>query len=210
MDLRCILFRMNHFFRCFLPGGAALALLCAPAARALDFQLDSLYIDFDGFRTEQPYIRYDDANIVYLTLPRGSWSATGSAAALTLVSSKWPTAQVRLEKSASPAADTDFKTPADVEAYRKRALASAPQGATGVSLVVERDMPADFFHWRDYEFVVGYDFAGQSFRRGVMFLDLDAKQQMVVTYVALPADFEAVRGTALMVLRSWQVKPLGR
>lgn len=182
--------------------------LLRPTARAVDFRLDTVSIMFDGFPIQQPFFRYDETNAVYILLPGSGWSASGVSDSLTLTPSKLTGAQIRLEKSTSPASDTDFKGKEVLDAYRRRALASTPQGAKDVTIVAEHDLPVDFYHWRNYEFDVDYKFFGQFCRRGTMYLDLDQKQQIVVVYTALPADFDLVRSTALGVLRSWQVKPL--
>lgn len=192
--------------------GAALIVLVAtpfcPAARALDFRLDTTSIMFDGFPTRQSFFHSDEANAVYISLPGGTWTASGVPDSLTLTSSKLTAAQIRLEKSNSSASDADFKVKTALDDYRRRAVAGAPSGATSVTVVAEHDLPVDFYHWRDYEFILDYAFFGQSYRRGTLFLDLNPKEQIVVTYTALPTDFDAVRSTALGVLRSWQVKPL--
>ncbi len=163
---------------------------------------------FDGYRAEQPFIHYDETNAVYLVFPGASWSATGEPNSLTLTSSKFTGAQIRLEKSSSSASDTDFKVKTALDDYRRRAMAALPQGASAITVAAERDMPAGFFEWRDYEFVMDYAFFGQPYRRGTIFLDLNAKEQIVVTYSAPPASFDAVRSMALRVLRSWRVVPL--
>ena len=110
---------------------------------------------------------------------------------------------MRVEKSAlSP--DTPF-IDQGLDTYRRRAQASVPQGATDVACAQERDNPLPIFGWKDHEFIFTYEFFGQSYKRSVLFVDLNAREQIVLTCVAPAGQFDPVREAGMDVLRSWQV-----
>ena len=115
---------------------------------------------------------------------------------------------VRLEKSASAAQAADFGDKAALERYRRAAMANVPPGAATVHVAEEHDMPLPVFHWRDYEFTIDYEFFGQSFRRSVLYVDLNAKEQLIVTCVAPRTDFDQIHDATGNLLRSWQVMPV--
>lgn len=112
---------------------------------------------------------------------------------------------VRVEKS-SLAPNTEFRD-TGLDTYRRQAQAGIPQGATNVQCREERDNPLPLFGWKDHEFVFTYDFFGQAYRRSATFVNLNAREQIVLTCVAPAEGFDAVRDAGLDVLRSWQVVP---
>lgn len=182
-------------------------LVGAASLRALDFQVQSAEVEEDGYKHEQSFLRNGDRSRVLLSLPAG-WDRAAEPGALTLSARAETDTMVRLEKSPLTP-DLPFKDKG-LEAYRRRALASVPQGATETQVAEDRDEPLPVFHWKSHEFVVDYVFFGRAFRRSVVFLDLDATEQIMVTTVAPKAGFARARGEAFEVLRSWQVVPLSR
>ncbi len=192
--------------RTFLLSAAWLAGLsgASPRARALDFEVHAMTVAEDGFTHEQLYVHNDARTNVLLTFPSG-WHRTEEAASLTLTPPDSNNSLVRLEKS-SLTPDTTFADKG-LEVYRRRAQAGVPQGATGVQCVEEHDNPLPIFGWKDHEFVFSYEFFGQSYKRSVLFVDLNAREQLVLTCVAAADQFEPVRAAGLDVLRSWQVVP---
>ena len=184
-----------------------LALVCAGGirtVRALDFRLSSYTVEEDGFRHEQTFFRHDDKTNVLVSLPVG-WDRAAEPASLTLTSAAQTDALIRLEKSPFTP-DTPFKDQG-LDAYRQRVLAGVPQGATEVRITGEHDEPLPVFHWKDYEFVVDYVFFGRTFRRSVVFVDLDAREQIMVTTLSPGSGYDQVRSVTFDVLRSWQVMP---
>ena len=175
-----------------------------PRAGALDFVLHARNVEEDGFTKEQLYVRNDERSEVLLTLP-ARWVRTDGAASLTLVPPDVRNSLVRVEKSPL-APGVEFRA-AGLDTYRRRASAGVPQGATNVEAREERENPLPIFGWTSREFTYAYDFFGQAYRRTVVFVNLNAREQIVLTCVAPTGDFDAVREEALEVLRSWQVVP---
>ena len=184
-----------------------LAFACIGGAwtvRALDFQLSSSTVEEDGFKHEQSFFHHDDKTDVLISLPAG-WDRAAEPASLTLTSPTETDALIRLEKSPF-APDLAFKDKG-LDTYRRRVLAAVPQGATETQIAEEHDEPLPIFRWKDYEFVVDYVFFGRAFRRSVVFVDLDAQEQIMVTTAAPKAGYDRIHSVALDVLRSWQVMP---
>ena len=179
-------------------------MVAAPDSHALDFQLQSNVVEEDGFKHEQWFFHNDDKTNVIVDLPSG-WDHQAEPGSLTLTATGETDSMVRVEKSAF-APDLPFKDKG-LETYRRRALATVPQGATEVLLTAEHDEPLPIFHWKSYEFVVDYVFFGRAFRRSVVFVDLNTREQLVVTAVAPKAGYDRAHGAAFDVLRSWQVMP---
>ncbi len=182
----------------------SMGLLVAGAAhlRALDFQVHSLEVEEDGFKHEQSFLDNGDNSRVFISLP-GGWDHSADSGALTLTSRTETDTMVRLEKSPF-APDLPFKDKA-LESYRKRVLAAVPQGATETQIAEEHDEPLPIFHWKSHEFVVDYIFFGRAFRRSMVFLDLNAREQLLVMTVAPRPGYDRAHGIAFDVLRSWQV-----
>ena len=175
-----------------------------PPMNALDFVVRSKNVQEDGFTKEQLYVRNDARSDVWLILP-GEWSRTDGPDSLTLTPPKVSNALVRVEKS-SLAPNTEFRGDG-LEVYRRRATADIPQGATNVLCREERDAPLPIFGWKDHEFIFTYDFFGQAYRRGVLFINLNAREQIILTCVAPAESFDKVHNEGLDVMRSWQPVP---
>ena len=173
--------------------------------RAMDFQLHSTTKEEDGFTREITFFQGDDQTRISINLPIG-WAHADDVNTLTLTSpATMPGNVIRLEKSGfSPG--LVFKD-SNLEKYRRFAFASIPEGATAVHLVEEHDNPLRVFHWTDYEFVLEYEYFGEAYRRCVMFLNLDARQQLIVTALARKTAYERVHTTMFDVLQSWQPIP---
>lgn len=188
-----------------IPVAAAVAALCVcglPRAGALDFVVHTMTVEEDGFTKEVAYVGNDARTNVLLMLP-ARWNRVDSAASLTLTPPDINNSLVRLEKS-SLAPDTPFADKG-LDTYRRRAQTGVPQGVTGLQCVQENDNPLPIFGWKDHEFIFTYDFFGQAYKRGVLFVDLNAREQIMLTCVAPADQFDRVRGAGLDVLRSWQV-----
>ena len=179
-----------------------LSLGSAASLHALDFQVHALEVEADGIKHTQSFLRNDEASRVLLDLPAG-WDHAAEPGALTLTSRTETDTMVRLEKSPF-APDTPFKDKA-LDAYRKRVLAAVPQGATETQVSGEHEEPLPIFSWKSHEFVVDYVFFGRAFRRSMVFLNLNAREQILVTTVAPQAGYDRAHGAAFDVLRSWQV-----
>ena len=193
------------FLRCCVLFAGVCWMAGAPEVRALDFQVQSIQVEEDGYKHEQPFLRNDEHTRIFLTLPAG-WDRTAEPNALTLSARAENETTIRLEKSPLTP-DLPFKEKG-LDAYRQRALASVPQGATEVQVSVDLDEPLPIFHWKSHEFVVDYVFFGRAFRRSQVFLDLNATEQILMTTVAPKAGFDRAHEAAFDVLRSWQVMPV--
>ena len=175
-----------------------------PRAEALDFVLHTKNVEEDGFTKEQLYVRNDERSDVLLNLP-ARWVRTDGPATLTLMPPDVRNSLVRVEKSPL-APNTEFRE-AGLETYRRRAQADIPQGATTVQCQEEHENPLPVFGWKDHEFLFTYDFFGQTYKRSVVFINLNAREQIMLTCVAPAEGFDAVRDAGFEVLRSWQVVP---
>ena len=169
---------------------------------ALDFITHTMTVQEDGFPKEQSYVSNDAHTNVLLSLPRG-WSHVDDAASLTLTPPDSNNSLARVEKS-SLAPDTPFSAKG-LDTYRRRAQAGVPPGATGLQCVEERDQPLPIFGWKDHEFIFSYEFFGQAYKRSVLFVNLNAREQILLTCVAPSEQFNRVHEAGLDVLRSWQV-----
>ena len=175
------------------------------SVQALSFDLQRLTYKEDGFTREQTYFPDGAVGNIYITFPP-TWVVTAGGSTLKLTNPASPNSAILLEKSTySP--DLAFKD-ASLDTYRKSALAQLPNGSTAIQVAEEHLNPLPIFGWRDYEVVVDYDFYGQSFRRSVLYLDLNTKEQVAMTTLATKTDFAHTHDVALDLLRSWQVVPL--
>lgn len=182
-------------------GAWAACLIAAVPAPALDFTLSTTTVEEDGFPREVSCFSYNATTTVSIQAP-STWKILATPAMLTMASPKAPGSEVRLEKS--PFAPTvSFKEP-DLTRYREYALAQAPAGSTEVRLTGETENPLPILDWTDYEYMIEYALYGQSYKRGVMFLNVDATTQLRVTVLSPPADFDRVRKSAFRLLQSWR------
>ena len=185
----------------FVAACALPALLAAPPARALDFTLSTKTVEEDGYPSEVSYFKYDAQTTVAIRAPL-RWQISGTPATLVLISQSFPTSEVRLEKSPfTPGVPFEDK---GLERYRQHALAQVPPGSTEVLVTKEAWNPLPIYNWTDYEFLVEYTLFGQRLKRSVMFLNLDASQQLQVTAVGPDTDFGRVHKASLVLLQSWQ------
>ena len=182
---------------------AGSSLLAAPS-RALDFQLHPTTTVDDGFTHEHSCFRYDDRSDMQIDLPRG-WHTTADAGSITTVAPDASGALIRIEKS--PLTPATLFRDAGLDVYRQRVLAGIPQGATNTRIVTEKADPLPIFGWKDYEFTVSYDFFGQSLRRSVVFVNLNPKEQILMTVSAGQSEFDKVRGQGMTVMQSWMPVP---
>ena len=174
------------------------------ALHGRNFRLYSTTVEEDGFRREISYIQNDDHTRVMISLPR-NWIAAVDPAALTITSETSRGSLIRLETS-SLTPGLPFKDK-DLEAYKKKVFALLPQGGTGACIAEEHDEPLPIFHWKNHEFVLEYEFFGEVYRRSVLFLNLDSKEQLMMTSLASKTEYAKVHDIAFDVLRSWQIVP---
>ena len=182
---------------------AGLSLVAGPV-RGLDFRLHATTVQEDGQPREQLSFRADAGTEVAIALP-GGWARADDVGSLTLTPPRITNGMVRIERSALTPA-VAFRD-AGLDTYRQRVLAGIPQGAAEIKASGDADDPLPIFGWKSHEWTVDYDFFGQSYRRSVLFLNLNAREQLMLTTVSLRADFDPVHAAGLDVLRSWQVMP---
>ncbi len=175
-----------------------------PRAGALDFMVHTMTVEEDGFTKEQDFVGNDTRTNILLSLPP-RWNRTDGATSLTLIPPDINNSLVRVEKS-SLAPNTPFSDKG-LDTYRRVAQAGAPQGATAWQCVQERDNPLPIFGWKDHEFVFTYEFFGQAYKRSALFVNLNAREQIMLTCVAPAEQFDRVHEAGLDVLRSWQIVP---
>lgn len=180
-------------------------LACPRLCPAFDFTLNTVRVEEDGFTRDQSYFTRDAQMKIGIRIPP-QWTALGNANALVLTSNTFTECAVRLEPSGlTPATPFDEK---GLEIYRKLILADAPAGATGVRFVEEKTNPLPIFHWIDHEFTLEYSLFGRLFTRGVIFINLDATQQMRLTAVGPKTTFGQVHDAGYQLLQSWQETPV--
>ena len=168
--------------------------------RALDFQLHPVKVEEDGLTYDRAYFSGDEHTRVMIDPPHG-WNVTSGPAFLAATPPNLADSLVRVEKSALTP-DTLFRD-RGLEVYHQRVLAAIPREAVNVRTVQEQADPLPVFHWKDYEWVMEYDCYGQTFRRSVMFVNLNAREQILLTTVAVRDHFDMVHQAGLDVLRSW-------
>ena len=195
--------------RDLLRRGLPVALLCgtlllAVPCRALDFRLHEVKTEDDGFTHVHSCFRYDDRTEIMIDLPR-HWSVTDDVSSISAVPPGGANTLLRIAKSPFPS-NASFQK-ADLDAYRAQVLAGVPQGSVNVRVLEEKADPLPVFGWKDYQFTMAYDFFGQSFRRSVLFINLNPKEQLMVTVVAGQADFDKVYEASMDVMRSWSPVP---
>ncbi len=181
-----------------------LVFLTALPVHALDFTLSTKSVEEDGYPRQVSYFAYDAQTNVIIRAP-AKWQITTTPTTMILTSPSLPGSEVRLEKS--PFAPSLLFKEQDLERYRQHALTQAPPGSAEVLVTAEKENPLPIFDWTDHEFLVEYAFYGQRFKRSILFLNLDAAQQLRVTAVGLSADFDQVHRAAYALLQSWQATP---
>ena len=178
--------------------------LSARPSQALDFQLRTVETLDDGFKHEHSCFRYDDHSDMQIDLPRG-WNTTADARSITSVSPDGSGAVIHLEKSALTP-DTPFRD-TGLDVYRRGVLSGLPEGAVNARIVAEKANPLPIFGWKDYEFTVTYNFFGRDLRRGVVFVNVNPKQQVLMTVSAEQGNFEQVHSQGLTLMQSWTPIP---
>ena len=176
----------------------------AVPSRALDFQLHPVKTLDDGFTHEHSCFSYDNRTDMLIDLPKG-WNITADPSSITSLSPNASGAVIRIEKSALTP-NTPFRD-TSLDLYRRRVLSGIPQGAVNTHIVAEKTDPLPIFGWKDYEFTVAYDFFGRSLRSSVVFINLNAKEQISMTVIASQNDFDKVHGQGMTVMQSWTPTP---
>ena len=186
--------------RWLLATAAASSLGWIDPARALDFRLSPLVFSEDGFTRQRMAFQYKDGISMMTDLPP-QWNVAGESDALTMVAANDSDGTIRIEKSPlTPGTDFHDK---GLDVYRRRFLSFVPKGAVNVRIVQERANPLPVFHWTDYEFVAEYEFYGRAFKRSAMFINLDVKEQILMTAFADGGKFDRCHDVGFDVLRSW-------
>ncbi len=180
--------------------------LCfARSCLAFDFTLSTLKVEEDGFTHDQSYFSRDPRTNIGIRVPP-LWLATGTPAALTLTLPAVTGSTLRLEPSAqTPATAFDDK---GLDTYRKAVLAEIPPGAINIRLSGEKTNPLPIFHWTDHEFTMEYSLYGQLYTRSVLFVNLDARQQIRLSSIAPKTAFDQVHEAGFSLLQSWQDMPV--
>ena len=174
------------------------------SSKALDFQVHSTEIVDDGIKKQQTYFGEGNKTIIYVSLPT-DWTYTADPSSLRLVSPSNSGSTIRLQISPF-LPDLPFKDQG-LATYQKQALTLVPSGATSVQIAEQHDNPLPIMHWQSHEFILSYDFFGQAFRISVLFLNVNAKQQILAAATAIKSEFDATRTVGFDVLRSWQPMP---
>jgi hypothetical protein len=172
----------------------------AATSFALDFQLQTVTINEDGFMHKHFCFKYDERTNVMIDFPVG-WTTTADAGAITSSSPHEANTSIFLQRS-SLTPDTPFKD-SGLDTYRQRAAATVPAGATNLQMVKETADPLPVFGWKDFEFEMTYQFFGVLLHRSVLFINVDARQQILTTVVAEQPNFNKVHAAAMDVMRSW-------
>ncbi len=167
---------------------------------ALDFRLHTTETEDDGFKHEHSCFRYDEHSDMQIDLPKG-WITTAEPSSMTSVPPDASGAVIQVEKSAFTP-DTPFRD-AGLDVYRRRALSGVPEGAVNARIIVEKANPLPIFNWKDYEFTMAYNFFGRDLRRSVLFINVNPKQQILLTVTAEQGDYEKVYGQGLTLMQSW-------
>jgi hypothetical protein len=188
-----------RLLQALIAGAAFIGPFAVPAA-ALDFQLHTVSINEDGYMHKHSCFKYDERTDVMIDFPVG-WSTTADAGSITSLPPHEANTSIFLQRSPLTP-DTPFKD-SGLDTYRKRATAMIPPGAVNLHVIKETAEPLPVFGWKDFEFEMTYDFFGATFRRSVLFVDVDASQQILTTVVAEQPNFDKVHAAAMDVMRSW-------
>jgi hypothetical protein len=189
---------------CLAAGMALAGVFPVGMARALNFELHPVTTLEDGALREHESFRYDGHTNVRIDVPRG-WSTTATAAEITCVPMNAGGAEVRIEKSALTPA-TPFAG-AGLDVYRQRVLSTVPQGAANLRMGEEKRDPLPVFGWKDYELTVAFEFFSQRLRRSVIFINLNATEQIMVIVTGAQSDFDRIHAQAMDVMLSWTPVP---
>lgn len=180
---------------------ALLAFPAARPARALDFTLSTKSVEEDGYPRDVSYFAYDEHTTVIIRAP-ARWQISSTSAALVMTSQDFSVSEVRLEKSPFTPG-LPFKDQ-NLERYRQHALTQVPIGSTEVLVSADSENPLPIFDWTGHEFSIDYTFYGQRFKRAVLFLNLDATQQLRLNIVGPASDFDRIHKAAYALMHHWQ------
>jgi hypothetical protein len=188
-----------RLFRAIIASAAFSGPFAVPAA-ALDFQLHTVSINEDGYMHKHSCFKYDEHTDVMIDFPV-DWTTTAGAGSIT--SSPPREANTSIFLQPSPLTPATLFKGSGLDTYRQRAAAMVPPGAVNRHMVKETADPLPVFGWKDFEFEMTYDFFGVTFHRSVLFIDVDATQQILTTVVAEEPNFGRVHAAAMDVMRSW-------
>lgn len=174
-----------------------LAAAAAPLRAGIDFTLHSRQTDAAS-GTENQYIT-DGDNHIYLHIPHG-WSASGGGGQLTLVPNL-PSSEVQVRQLAGPPALP--LDPAGLDALRKSALASVPQGAKDIKPAGEIKDLLPVFGWKSFEATFEYEFYGQLMRHSVLYINMIPGRVIQVSVTSIAPDFEGVHESVRKMMFGW-------
>ena len=131
---------------------------------------------------------HQDGHAVTYEQPRG-WTVTGDTAGMRLTPPNVSQAQATVLQSPLSAPQV-FDEPTMTQ-LKQSVLASAPNGAINVALVLEEQSPVKIHQQPTYAVTIGYSYFGQDYESCVLFANLGDTQVRFRT-VARKADFDQI------------------
>ena len=185
--------------RAFLPGFVVIVCAALTASAAVDLTPHILTTYTDGIPIRRPY--FADGNKKYALALDNETTLTAANGGAHFEFNKFMYAVMDLRPSAlSPELAFDA---ASLPRYREAALQMLPQGNDKVKVEKEEANVMPINGWSSYRFTFSYGFFGQRFCESVTFLNLDAKQQIVMQVSAKEADYQVISSRAWDIIRAW-------
>ena len=186
---------------------AFLSIFVAQLAYSLDFRLDTVSVIEDGFSHQHSYFQGEAGNKTSIDLPY-DWASVSDEQSISVSPRNLSNCEIRVSKS--PLTPQTAFNESTLDIYRNSVKSLIPRDAVNLRIIEEKPSPLPVFNWKDYEFVASYNLYGELFKRSMIFISLNPKEQILVSAVSPDISYEFVHKTALELMFSWCSTPSQR
>ena len=176
-----------------------MGLFCFGSLQALDLTPHFEEIDGDGIEALRKLVFLDGKKKVYLDLSK-TWMVEGGPAEVTFQPGKLTTTMVVFKMTHGTSLAFDEKT---IDDCRGRIKGFLKEGAKDFIILDETKAPYAIKAWDSYQIVGRYNFYGVWMKVGVIFINLDANQQLTVVITGTDTEFNPVAAATKELLMSW-------
>jgi len=191
---------MRTTFLCALLAGLAAAPLAAPA---IDFTPRFSTMTEGGGVLRRLYFDSGEPGAPVLLSPDSDTEVSGGSGEAHFRFSVFEGASLVLRRSPhEPALPFEGE---GLATYRTTALSYAPSGMQPVGEMTEIENPLAINGWTGRRFVMRYQIPGSQVSQSVTFLNLNAKEQIVLVATGYEQNFGEITGRVDALMRSWRV-----
>jgi hypothetical protein len=169
------------------------------AGNAIEFSADLKEFTGEGVIYRRLTFRDDQRTISYLPPPGWNCSLIGKNLHLRPVDKNFAAAEIESVALDKPTVLDDSAIAAGTE----RVLNTLPPGSQPATLIKQETNPLPFNNSTSYEVVISYKASGDTFQRGVLFVNTPASQ-LIFKLTAKKADFDALYRAFRTSIATWE------